>query len=246
MSLRNIFTYILCLLIVKVILYDYTSFPKYLPLIEKRVKKIWFTILEPKLDESYYFIASLCRNFNLHMLYDKLYSFGCLIFMPLYNSYVFKICKSFYNKHILPVVYVHITWSTLIECFVLSLLTYLFYKVFLARPEQPLVQNRLDSSRMPPRVHYESDREPYSDDDDNDDHNSNQPNRVADENVDLYTYKNSSRRNCSTCKQYEFNAVVLPCGHTALCLKCALKYYYHERKCPVCNKEIWTIHRIYL
>lgn len=103
---------------------------------------------------------------------------------------------------------------------------------------------RAPRPRFPPDIEPFSDEEPdnegedisFNNIDDNDDSGA----------VDLSSYRNASHRNCPLCKQYEFNAVLLPCGHTALCLKCALKYYYHQRKCPVCQKAISTIHRIYL
>ncbi|XP_014785813.1 death-associated inhibitor of apoptosis 1 [Octopus bimaculoides] len=101
-----------------------------------------------------------------------------------------------------------------------------------------------------PRPHFPPDIEPFSDDEPDNEAEDISFNNIDDNgnsgSVDLSSYRNASHRSCPVCKHYEFNAVVLPCGHTALCLKCALKYYYHQRKCPVCQKAISTVHRIYL
>lgn len=53
-------------------------------------------------------------------------------------------------------------------------------------------------------------------------------------------------RLCSICCENERNAVLLPCGHTNLCLLCAYNQNDINNSCPFCQMSVETIHRIFL
>ena len=62
----------------------------------------------------------------------------------------------------------------------------------------------------------------------------------------MHTSRRLDDRLCSICCENERNAVLLPCGHTNLCLQCAYNCYETNKSCPYCQKSVETIHKIFL
>lgn len=62
----------------------------------------------------------------------------------------------------------------------------------------------------------------------------------------MYNSVRLDDRLCSICCENERNAVLLPCGHTNLCLQCAYNYHDINKSCPFCQMTVETMHRIFL
>ena len=53
---------------------------------------------------------------------------------------------------------------------------------------------------------------------------------------------------CKICFTEKINAVILPCGHFALCIDCAknlLRRNPRNTKCPICRNAVTNITQIY-
>ena len=50
---------------------------------------------------------------------------------------------------------------------------------------------------------------------------------------------------CVVCFSSPINAILLTCGHMALCYKCAIKEFKRSKKCVICRQEIREVIQTY-
>ncbi len=73
--------------------------------------------------------------------------------------------------------------------------------------------------------------------------------RVPMEGEDIEAQEDEDDKNvCKICFENMVQTVILDCGHTILCLRCARRYNEmneEQRRCPVCNQEMNQIKRTF-
>mmetsp|Transcript_45891 Transcript_45891/g.85625 ORF Transcript_45891/g.85625 Transcript_45891/m.85625 type:complete len:244 (-) Transcript_45891:31-762(-) len=55
----------------------------------------------------------------------------------------------------------------------------------------------------------------------------------------------SGQDRCCACMEERKDAVITPCGHRAVCMKCAMALKARSRKCPICRQRIDQVFRVF-